>query len=137
MNDDPHKPKKDSWEKADVLAKIAIPVLIGMLGLLGNQYLSKKQEQENSTKLFTQLLNDKEASENTLRKDMFSQIINSFIGNKDDKQNGVEQIDKMLLSLELLSRNFHESLDMKPLFQHMMMDIVSQRKEIREPLELL
>lgn len=126
-----NKPIKDLWDKLDVLAKISLPLVMGMLGFLFNYNVSKKQETENNIKLYTQLLSDKETAENTLRKDMFSKILESFIGDQSKSQAGIDKIKEMRLSLELLSRNFHESLDMKPLFRHLLMEIIGQSLELR------
>jgi len=126
-----NRPVKDLWDKLDVLAKISLPLVMGMLGFLFNYSVSKKQETENNIKLYTQLLSDKETAENTLRKDMFSKILESFIGDKSKNQGGIDKIKEMRLSLELLSRNFHESLDMKPLFRHLLMEIIAQSVELR------
>lgn len=35
------------------------------------------------------------------------------------------------MSLELLARNFHESLDMKPLFNHLLMEILRPRRKLK------
>jgi hypothetical protein len=37
----------------------------------------------------------------------------------------------MRLSLELLARNFHESLDMKPLFKHLLMNIIRTQSKLK------
>lgn len=131
------KVKKDHWEKAEIIAKLATPVLIAIFGMWANQYLSNKQETENNIKLYSQLLNDKETAENTLRKDMFGQILQSFINDKDGKDKGLDRIRKMRLSLELLSRNFHESLDMKPLFKHLLSQIIDQRAQVSQGIKQL
>jgi hypothetical protein len=56
----------------------------------------------------------REESESALRKDMLVSIISSFLNpNKADLNNDV-------LSLELLAYNFHESLNLKPLFMDLM-----------------
>lgn len=120
--------KKDGWYKAEVLSKFLTAVLVVIITILGNNYLQKKQKSENDLSLYTQLLSNKERSENELRKDMFVQILNSFLETKKDEKLSEEKtltkIRKMRLNLELLSRNFHESLDMKPLFKHLLMKII-------------
>ena len=130
---------KDGWDKAEIVFKflggIVAAFLIGGIALWGNNYLQDKNEADSNIKLYTQLLSDKEASENSLRKDMFSQILLSFVSPNDTrhetKQSPLVRIREMRLSLELLSRNFHESLDMKPLFKHLLMEIIRPMSPIK------
>jgi len=124
--------KKDGWDKADIISKFTTALVIGLIGVMANVYLTGKEKQDNSMKLYTQLLSNKEMAENTLRKDMFGEILKSFIGDKNQYQTGIEKIREMSLSLELLTRNFHESLDIKPLFKHLFMEIILQIVELRK-----
>jgi len=129
------KAPKDRWDKADVLFKFVAALVIGLLGFWGNQFLQEKQKVDSDIKLYTQLLSNKEASENSLRKDMFGEILKSFLKPKDEKnstrQETLARIQEMRLSLELLSRNFHECLDMKPLFKHLLAEIIHPRLSLR------
>ena len=81
---EPTKKPKDRWDKADVIFKFLAAALIALFGFFGNQILQKKQDTDKSIKLYTQLLSNKEASENTLRKDMFNEILQSFLQTKKD-----------------------------------------------------
>lgn len=126
---------KDRWDKADVLFKFLAAALIAAFGFFGNQYLQDKQKIDSDIKLYTEIMSNKERAENSLRKDMFGEMLQSFLKRKDAKdesqQTTLSKIREMRLSLELLSRNFHESLDMKPLFNHLLMEIVRPRKSLR------
>jgi len=136
----PSKGSKDGWDKAEItfkfLGTIVAAVLIATFGILGNNYLQEKQRSDSDIKLYTQLLSSKETAENTLRKDMFGHILQSFLKQKDAKIAGehatLSRIREMRLSLELISRNFHESLDMKPLFKHLLMEIIRPMVSIRK-----
>ena len=124
--------QKDWWDKANVFCKIFAAVLIAVFGFYGNRYLQQKQKLDNNIKLYTQLLSNKETSENSLRKDMFGQILQSFLKPSDSEtQDTISRIREMRLSLELLARNFHESLDMKPLFKHLLMEIIRTRLKLK------
>jgi hypothetical protein len=59
----------------------------------------------------------REESEATLRKEMFQSIIGSFF------DAGAASLDTRLLKMELLAHNFHEALNLVPLFEHMQRDI--------------
>jgi hypothetical protein len=133
--------QKNGWYKAEVLSKFLTAILVVIIGLLGNRYLQQKQKNDSDLKLYTQLLSNKETAENTLRKDMFVKILDSFLEPKDGKNKGGQRtlcrIREMRLNLELLSRNFHESLDMKPLFKHLLMEIIHPRIKLKKLLEKL
>lgn len=129
------KMKRGLWDWFELLAKFMPAILVAVIAFMGNQFLQNKQKADSNLKLYTQLLANKENSENTLRKDMFSEMLQSFLspaegGREDDigsDEKTIIKIRKDLLSLELLARNFHESLDMKPLFKHVLMEIVRPR----------
>jgi len=63
-----------------------------------------------NTRIYLELTSKREESESALRKDMFVSIIESFL------RPGAATLDERVLNLELLSYNFHESLNLKPLF---------------------
>src|SRR5262249_11225874 len=78
----------------------------------------------------------REDAESGLRKDMFSKIVDSIVGPKTN------DLDKQVLDLELLTYNFHESLNLKPLFEHVMRQIEeepglasAQREALRHRLQ--
>lgn len=136
-------PQKSGWDKAEIIFKLVGPLLVGLsiggLGWFGNNVLQEQQKKAKNMQLYTQLLSNKEAAENSLRKDMFSQILLSFLTPKDtgnaSKQPTIARIREMRLSLDLLSRNFHESLDMKPLFKHLLIEIVRSRRILKNCLQ--
>jgi hypothetical protein len=130
------KPMKDFWAWADLLVKFMPVIVVAIIAFMGNQFLQNKQKTDSNLKLYTQLLANKEDSENTLRKDMFEKMIASFLSQATDETEDFNEKTRMmigrdLLSLDLLARNFHESLDMKPLFKHVLMKIVRPRVKIK------
>src|SRR5262245_66517477 len=65
----------------------------------------------------------REESDTSLRKEMFNTIITKFLEPASSKRP-----DKMILDLEMLAYNFHDSLDLGPLFKDV------QRQLVRNPL---
>ncbi|MDQ3016132.1 MAG: hypothetical protein M3R25_05360 [Bacteroidota bacterium] len=108
--------KKDFWDKANIimspLASLLTALTIAMVSYIASDYLNKNQENEAKTRLYTELMSRREESESALRKDMFTSIINSLLG-------GESTIDEKILQLELLAYNFHESLNLTPLFTYL------------------
>jgi hypothetical protein len=129
------KLKKGLWDWFELLSKFMPAILVAIIAFMGNQYLQNKQKADTNLKLYTQLLANKENSENTLRKDMFFEMLKSFLSPEKNGEGGKQTITKIrekLFSLELLARNFHESLDMKPLFKHVLMEIVRPRINLKK-----
>ena len=107
---------KDGWDKANIiltpLAGLMTAITIALVSYIASDYLNKNQENEAKTRLYTELMSRREESESALRKDMFTSIINSLLA-------GTSTIDEKILQLELLAYNFHESLNLTPLFTYL------------------
>jgi hypothetical protein len=58
-------------------------------------------------------MSSREQAESGLRKDMFLSVIQSFMKSE------TAGLEPKMLNLEMLAYNFHESLNLKPLFDHM------------------
>ncbi len=120
------KPKpgeeKDFWDKAHIIlgpiATLMTAITIAMVSYMASNYLNRNQENEAKTRLYTELMSRREESESALRKDMFTSIINSILGGSTIEE-GSSTIDEKILQLELLAYNFHESLNLTPLFKYL------------------
>jgi hypothetical protein len=110
-----HIPRRDFWDKLHILVQplggLFTALAIALLGFKSSEFLNRRQSIETNTRLYSELMSKREESESALRKDMFQTIIGSFV-NASDKND----IDASVLNLELLAYNFHESLNLKPLF---------------------
>lgn len=108
---------KDIWDKLDIVFKplngLLTALAVGLLGYYTSNLLRQRETRETNERIYTQLMSSREQAESALRKDMFVSIIQSFL--RPDS-GGLE--DRML-NLELLAYNFHESLNLKPLFVHL------------------
>lgn len=108
--------KRDTWDKLNIIlgpvASLMTAITIGIVSYMASNYLNLNQENEAKTRLYTELMSRREESESALRKDMFTSIINSLLS-------GVSTIDEKILQLELLAYNFHESLNLTPLFSYL------------------
>ncbi len=105
---------KDTWDKVQIILApmggLLTALAIAMFGFITSSKLDRRQALETNTRLYSELMSRREEAESALRKDMLVSIISSFLDPaKHDLNNDV-------LSLELLAYNFHESLNLKPLF---------------------
>ena len=118
--------RKDLWDKARILLQpiggVLAALAISMIGILGNNLLTKRHELEairqrndSRLRLYTELQSNREQADSQMRREMFSSVINTFLSNTNTTVSG----DRELLNLELLVYNFHETLNLKPLFLHL------------------
>jgi hypothetical protein len=102
---------RDRWDKADILLKALLPLVVGGVGWYVTNYFQHWREIDTKHAMYTQLMAEREKAESSLRQGLFSSLIQSFI-----KKEGSMDIEERLLHLELLAHNFAESLNLKPLF---------------------
>jgi len=138
------RPPRDRWDKISIVLQPVGGLLtaVAILGFWTSSYLreregrdaalrEKMQTRDTNARLYSELTSKREEAESALRKDMFTSIINSFL------RSGPATLEQKLLNLELLVYNFHESLNLKPLFLHLEREIrqSSQRAEYAPRLD--
>jgi len=125
-------PARDSWDKLGIILQpvggLLTAIAVAILGFWTSSYLREREQHEaalrerlqmseTNSRLYSELTSKREESESALRKDMFASIINSFL------REGPATPEQKMLNLELLVYNFHESLNLKPLFVHIEREI--------------
>jgi hypothetical protein len=122
---------RDLWDKVDILMRpvggLLTAVAITLLGFITSSALSQRQAIDTNTRLYTELMSRREDSESALRKDMCVSILSSFVNPNETALNS------SVLNLEMLAYNFHESLNLKPLFMELRRRVVSARAEAKTP----
>lgn len=105
---------KDGWDKAAILLApiggLLTAFAVAFVGMKGSQLLERRQSLDTNARLYSELMSRREEAEASLRKDMFQSIITSFLTPTTDG------LSARVLNLELLAYNFHDSLNLKPLF---------------------
>jgi hypothetical protein len=114
----------------EVAKVVTIPLVTLILGFAFNSAVTTHQTEEHRIRLYTEMMGRREESDSALRKDMFNSILGTFMS-KDPKLTRSEQLDQEVLSLELMAYNFHESLDLGPLFKHVARRI--SRENLQQP----
>ncbi len=113
---EPKKEKRDFWDKFQIvlhpIGGLITALTIALVSYFGSEYLNRRQSNDARIRLYTELMSSREQSESALRKDMFNSILGTIL--KDSRS-----LDENLLQLELLAYNFHESLNLMPLFLYM------------------
>ena len=111
-----HKGKRDLWDKIEIILHpvggLITALVIALVSYFGSSYLNNKQNNDSKIRLYTELMTSREQAESALRKDMFNSILGTIL--KDSNS-----LDENILQLELLAYNFHESLNLMPLFVYL------------------
>ncbi len=92
---------------------------VAVVGIYGSNVLDRTRARDADVQLYAQLMSQREQAETSLRKDMFNSIIGTFLKTSSTGYPYEQQV----LNLELLAYNFHEALDLAPLFKHVYMEI--------------
>jgi hypothetical protein len=125
--------KRDGWDKLDILLRplgaLLTAAAITGLGFITSSALNQRQAIETNTRLYTDLMSRREESESALRKDMCVSIIQSFVNPEDTP------LSASVLNLEMLAYNFHESINLKPLFMDLRRRVLRSLAEPRTPGE--
>ncbi|HEX7878139.1 MAG TPA: hypothetical protein VF720_01940 [Candidatus Eisenbacteria bacterium] len=107
--------QRDTWDKLQIILQpvggLFTALAIAILGIVSSQFLERRQAAESNARLYSELMSRREEAESALRKDMFQTIIGAFVSPSSHGD-----LNSELLNLELLAYNFHESLNLKPLF---------------------
>src|SRR2546422_331974 len=111
------KKEKDHWDKMEIVFRplngLLTALAVGLLGYYTSSIVRQQETHDSNERVYTQLMSSREQAESGLRKDMFLSIIQVFLR---PESGGLEA---KMLNLEMLAYNFHESLNLKPLFAHM------------------
>jgi len=129
------RPERDAWDKAEIILKpvggLLTALAVAIVGFWTSSWLRDRESKENAlrermqtsdtnARLYSELISKREESESALRKDMFKSIIDSFL------RTGSSSVEDQVLNLELLVYNFHESLNLKPLFLHVQREVMER-----------
>ena len=128
-----------------VLQTLAMPIALVTLPLLyqwkaadieeKNRADNRRRDQaEQQFRLYTDLMSKREESDTAVRRGLFDKLMGTYLTPSPG------DVSKRLVALELLSLNFHDSLNLSPLFWELAGDIDKspagpQRKELAEHLD--
>ena len=121
----PKQPEPSFWGKVDILMKpiggLATAAVVAYIGYLSSNILQDRQQTNAKVQLYAQIMSSREEAETGLRREMFNSIIQTFLR----EQPGTParpprlELEQRLLALQLLTYNFHDALDLGPLFKYL------------------
>jgi hypothetical protein len=130
MADSPKQ--KDGWDKVGILLQpvggLLTALAVAYVGLTGSRVLEERQSRDSNARLYSELMSRREEAESTLRKDVLGAILQEYL------QASPNDPDAKVLQLELLSTNFHDSLDLRPLFHDLQRKLLQSTSPDRAAL---
>jgi hypothetical protein len=101
---------------------LALPLFGTALTGIFTWFQNQREIRENNVRIYAELMSQREAADSELRKDMFGSIIGTFL------KPASGSVEEQVLHLELLASNFHEALDLSPLFKHVHSELEGDRR---------
>src|SRR5262245_52421256 len=111
------KREKDYWDKVDIVLRplngLLTALAVALLGYYTSNIVRQQETRDSNERIYTQLMSSREQAESGLRKDMSLSIMDVFLRPEPSS------MEAKMLNMEMLAYNFHESLNLKPLFNHL------------------
>lgn len=121
------KDNKRDW--IDIIFKITGGTGIFISSILIPLVMHWNAEKNSNNQLYAQIVSGRERADAELRARMFENLIKSFFGNTSKDTSG----KKRITMLRLLALNFHESFNVKPLFEELDSELTdNNREELRK-----
>lgn len=136
MDRDDSAPWKKRVETLKAIGALTTPLAVAGIGIYATAALESRQNVETNIRLYAQLMGAREQADSDLRQQMFITILSTFLSLDDNMT--LTANDETLLALELLAYNFHDALDLAPLFKQVnsIIDVEAARgAEYRERLQ--
>ncbi len=156
------KKDKDLWDKLAASAKFigAVAAIIG--SVLIPYYLHSNAEENRKAQMYAQIMTEREQADTSLRSEMFKTLLNNYLGKftgeneteetdskppstyatlrtsaseqeTDETENGNILYNKIMF-LSLLTKNFQEYFNVKPLFEQLYSLLQKEEDKILEKL---
>ena len=104
--------KQESKDLIELIAKIVTAASALIAGIAIPVVLNYNEEKNRQSQLYVQIMSQREQSDSALRERMFNALISSYFG----KEVSTDP-EKQIMFLNLLTLNFQEFFDAKPLFE--------------------
>lgn len=121
----PRQPEPGFWGKIDILMRpvggLATAAVVAYIGYLSSNILQDRQQTNAKVQLYAEIMSSREQAETGLRREMFNSIIQMFLREQPGKPARPPELEleQRLLALQLLTYNFHDALDLGPLFKYL------------------
>ena len=103
-----------------LIKTLAMPAAICIVPLMFELFSHAHDERENQFRLYTELLSKREEADMNVRRGIFDKVFDKYL------PPDTNDIDTRLVGLELMAANFHESVDISPLFWQLDRQVMKQ-----------
>lgn len=116
---DNEKMRTDTWAKLESFAKILAGFSAAVSAILIPVFINSYTEQNRRAEMFVRTMTEREKADTEIRQSMFQSLLNGYLGSlKDDFVKADEDsFRRRIMFLELLTINFQEFFNAKPLFE--------------------
>lgn len=128
--------QRDTWSKVDILTKafgvVFISGVIALYGIVSETKRAATQlqvaQKSSTSALYAEAMKNRQATEAVLKAGLMNDLLGRVFtrGKPEDR----------VLALELLAYNFHEQLDLKPLFHGLELVYPSNYFEVRDRIRV-
>jgi hypothetical protein len=93
-----------------LIGTLAIPFTLAVVAQQYQSIQAQRQISDARLRLYTELLSKREEADTAVRRGVFDKVLEKYLSPSDKK------LQPKLVALDLLASNFHDSLDLSPLF---------------------
>jgi len=124
--------KRDAWERAESFAKIVAAVAVSIGSIAIPYIIGKTSEQSRRAQVYMQVMSEREKADTAIRQEMFKTLLADYLGRFESKNNATENEEsfrKRIMFLDLLTLNFQEYLNARPLFEDVYLRLERAKKK--------
>jgi len=128
---DAKDPERDLWGKVESFAKIVAAVAVSIGSVAIPYIIGKTSEQSRRAQVYMQVMSEREKADTAIRQEMFKTLLADYLGRFEDKSNATENegsFRKRIMFLDLLTLNFQEYLNARPLFEDVYLRLENAKK---------
>jgi hypothetical protein len=125
---------KDRWDKLESFAKTLAGVCAAAGAILIPVFINQYTEESRKSQVYVQMMTEREKSDTSIRENMFKSLLGGYLETlkEDVKKEDLESFRKRIVFLELLSVNFQEFFNAKPLFEEVYEKLVKHRYTVKD-----
>jgi hypothetical protein len=125
---------KDRWDKLESFAKTLAGVCAAIGAIAIPWFINNYTEESRKSQVYVQMMTEREKSDTSIRENMFKALLDGYLQTlkEDVKKEDLESFRKRIVFLDLLTVNFQEFFNAKPLFEEVYEKLVKHRGRVKD-----